>query len=514
MPVWEEGRRVRSWMKRNSLGLLVGLAFCFLWPYYQRSYYRVTLFYQLGERAGSCFALFAVVTLAAWFVAAMRPRHVEAFLERQRWVVPVSGGASLVSTVYLSGAMVPGGAVFAPWLLDVGVTLLFATCLFVVSAFAVLMLMRTVYEESLFVGVLILVGGGIAGRLISPSFLMSPLSTGFAPVCGVAAAALVLWAAARSHASSVEQPPDYLPFGQAPHKGMWLAPLVAYVLLSLLHAVAFLNDATTEMHTSGGQLLAAPFSMGNYAVFLLFSLLFVGAAANALRAGLSGWKKSVFWVAAMGVAVGLFCGSFLMSVALAPNSAVDGPSTVTTVGTMCLMVLLSVTVLFMTYQNRLAPLCSFGLFFFGVYTLEKVLTYVVFPFALTPVLGAVNAAMPGFNVAFFVLTLAVLLLFLLQLCRTDALLMLFSDGMGPLGLRPEPRDGRAERCGELARAHGLTAREADILYNLSLGHSARHVADSLCISERTVQTHVQNVYRKLGVHTRQEVIDLVGEGLG
>ena len=52
MPVWEEGRRVRSWMKRNSLGLLVGLAFRFLWPYYQRSYYRVTLFYQLGERAG------------------------------------------------------------------------------------------------------------------------------------------------------------------------------------------------------------------------------------------------------------------------------------------------------------------------------------------------------------------------------------------------------------------------------------------------------------------------------
>ena len=166
----------------------------------------------------------------------------------------------------------------------------------------------------------------------------------------------------------------------------------------------------------------------------------------------------------------------------------------------------------MTYQNRLSPLATFGLFFFGVYALEKVLTYVVLPWLLTPVLGWLNAAAPVIDAAFFGLTLAVLLLFLMQLCRGDALLMLFSDGTAPaLGEKPAPADRRAETCARLAADGGLTAREADILYNLSLGHSARRIADALCISERTVQTHVQNVYRKLGVHSRQDVIDLVGE---
>ena len=137
---------------------------------------------------------------------------------------------------------------------------------------------------------------------------------------------------------------------------------------------------------------------------------------------------------------------------------------------------------------------------------------------LTPILGRLNAAAPVLNAVLYGATLVVLVLFLVQLCRTDALLMLFSDGgAGPevgSGSSGEVHDARAAVCAELACVHGLTRREADILRSLSQGHTARHIADALCISERTVQTHAQNVYRKLGVHTRQGVIDLVGEKLG
>ena len=108
---WARGAQVVEravvWARRHGAALLTGLAFCFLWPYYQRSFYRVTLFYQLGEQAGECFVLLAVAMLAAWVVVALRGRAVEGLLDRQGWAVPVTGAASLVATAYLSGAMVP-----------------------------------------------------------------------------------------------------------------------------------------------------------------------------------------------------------------------------------------------------------------------------------------------------------------------------------------------------------------------------------------------------------------------
>lgn len=41
------------------------------------------------------------------------------------------------------------------------------------------------------------------------------------------------------------------------------------------------------------------------------------------------------------------------------------------------------------------------------------------------------------------------------------------------------------------------------------GYSAKRIAEIDCVSLNTVQTHTRNVYRKLGVHSRQDLIDLV-----
>ena len=61
----------------------------------------------------------------------------------------------------------------------------------------------------------------------------------------------------------------------------------------------------------------------------------------------------------------------------------------------------------------------------------------------------------------------------------------------------------------LASQFGLTARETDVLLLVSEGRSYQKIADSLGISLGTVQGHVKCLYRKLGVHTKQEVIELV-----
>ena len=49
------------------------------------------------------------------------------------------------------------------------------------------------------------------------------------------------------------------------------------------------------------------------------------------------------------------------------------------------------------------------------------------------------------------------------------------------------------------RAAGLTPREREIALLAAAGSSSREIADRLVVSVRTVDNHLQNAYRKLGV---------------
>ncbi len=65
------------------------------------------------------------------------------------------------------------------------------------------------------------------------------------------------------------------------------------------------------------------------------------------------------------------------------------------------------------------------------------------------------------------------------------------------------------RIGELGDRYGLTPREREVAAYVFRGYSAKRIAEIDCVSLNTVQSHTRNVYRKLGVHSRQELIDLV-----
>ena len=52
----------------------------------------------------------------------------------------------------------------------------------------------------------------------------------------------------------------------------------------------------------------------------------------------------------------------------------------------------------------------------------------------------------------------------------------------------------------------LTQREQDVLSQLCTGKSYKMVADKLFISQDTVRSHIKNIYRKLGVHSKAEAV--------
>jgi two-component system nitrate/nitrite response regulator NarL len=55
----------------------------------------------------------------------------------------------------------------------------------------------------------------------------------------------------------------------------------------------------------------------------------------------------------------------------------------------------------------------------------------------------------------------------------------------------------------------LTAREWEIVDQLCLGRSTDAIAEELVLSDDTIRTHVKNIMRKLGLHSRVEVVELV-----
>ena len=72
-----------------------------------------------------------------------------------------------------------------------------------------------------------------------------------------------------------------------------------------------------------------------------------------------------------------------------------------------------------------------------------------------------------------------------------------------------PNDLFQLRCDAIAQEHGLSARESQVFSLVARGRTSAYIQDQLCISQHTVKTHRNNIYRKLDVATRDELITLV-----
>lgn len=87
----------------------------------------------------------------------------------------------------------------------------------------------------------------------------------------------------------------------------------------------------------------------------------------------------------------------------------------------------------------------------------------------------------------------------------------------PFASTPSPVTGDEDAdvgrlCAGLAERCGLSAREAEVLELLARGRNRAYISQTLFISDNTTRTHMKNIYRKLGVHSQQELIDRVMEG--
>lgn len=87
----------------------------------------------------------------------------------------------------------------------------------------------------------------------------------------------------------------------------------------------------------------------------------------------------------------------------------------------------------------------------------------------------------------------------------------------PTGPTP-PADGESEKrkqgrfkrkCAAVADRYLLSRKETEVLFLLAKGHNAAAIQETLFISAGTANTHMRHIYRKLDVHSQQELIRLV-----
>ena len=68
-------------------------------------------------------------------------------------------------------------------------------------------------------------------------------------------------------------------------------------------------------------------------------------------------------------------------------------------------------------------------------------------------------------------------------------------------------------CEEIGGRYLLSQRQTEVLYLLARGHNAAHVQEKLGITRNTAKSHMNKIYRKLDIHTQQELLMMVEDEL-
>ncbi len=73
-----------------------------------------------------------------------------------------------------------------------------------------------------------------------------------------------------------------------------------------------------------------------------------------------------------------------------------------------------------------------------------------------------------------------------------------------------PFDHVIARIDGLSSIYALTQRETEVLYLMAKGKTVAGIGSDMFIAEGTVKAHIQHIYQKLDVHSRKELMDLLG----
>jgi DNA-binding CsgD family transcriptional regulator len=157
----------------------------------------------------------------------------------------------------------------------------------------------------------------------------------------------------------------------------------------------------------------------------------------------------------------------------------------------------------LAYHKKVAPIPLFIVCNIFTEIVSLFFSYIVIPYLSTFDTGMLKSAFD-----------------MLVLTIVFALIALIVVVFGVISLRKKPTDEHSlseqktsvaalSVSDENMRKYKLTNREIEVIHLLSQGYTLNMVAAKLYISRSTAQTHVKSVYRKLGVHSKDDLIEMI-----
>lgn len=269
-------------------------------------------------------------------------------------------------------------------------------------------------------------------------------------------------------------------------RGAWLAYALTSVVYWMLFAIEASGAAAAESFSVLG---ISPLSQGHPAFYALLLLFFLALAFAVLASDDSSARR----MAATVEAVLVLCAiAFFASAAAFAEAYFDLVEGACCLVRACLQFFLLLACMLRARKGVRAGALVF----------------------VIPVIDAVSMALPSQLMAAGVVDGAALLGMVAPVSFALMAACLVWAGVAMTRKAPDAADAHADAEGDLRTACrkaaancGLSTREEEVLYYAAQGYSARRIAEVLVISASTVQTHVSRIYTKLGVRTKQELID-------
>ena len=167
----------------------------------------------------------------------------------------------------------------------------------------------------------------------------------------------------------------------------------------------------------------------------------------------------------------------------------------------CMEVFLWMVTLRAVNEKGISPVAAFGLLIIVAIAIPWALSFdAYYLLGFDSIVSDMDILLPGVALALLVTT-ASTIVFLIRYA--------FKETLHTAAL-PEPEGYRALVYSTLEKFN-LTNREFEVAEYLYRGYSAKKIANILFLSEASIRAHTMHIYRKMDIHSKQELISYIDE---
>lgn len=461
----------------RNIAIVLGMAFYWSMADITRVDYFISLQAGLSSGVWAAFAAYCAVAVASIVVLFAKRAHVEKLLDEKRWLVPaLSLGASLGAALLLAPLQGSSPALWAARLCTSAVPIFW----FIIVTFA---WGRTIIRESARRGMGIAVLSFAVGIAITfCSMLPNPL--GNAVIVFTPFATSVLWWLA---SGTGEEPPASNRVADLENAQIPTFVICGLFLCGAGFAHDFANYSDSLSITSPFTQASALLTSLTCAALLSVALLISSRSSNADRMFIVAWST---------LALAFF--GCLFAAALEMFARPQQAGSIMGAIFMGFKLLLWIFTTNVARNSQISSTTAFGVLYLPL----NMFMLIVIGTALPVMLQFGDAA-----VATYAQEILLALAFVL-IAAAFVFFIRYAPTITEAVLDSAKSTSNYETLSQVARECGLTARETEIALLVSQGYSAKTIAEMLYVSPETIRTHTKRIYRKLGVHSKDDVIKL------